>query len=346
MQPMATARSEQVDLSVTPYYHCMTRCVRRAFLCGEDHYSGKNFDHRKEWVRDRLRFLTSLFAIDVCAYAVMSNHLHVVLHVDAERADAWSEAETVRRYTTLYPMSKRRWEAKISKAERGTLLAAWRERLTSISWLMRALSEFIARKANQEEGSRGRFWEGRFKSQALLDEKGLLTCMAYVDLNPVRAGLAKSLEASDFTSIQERLQYMAKKKSQRRKQSAPKTLAALHGQAPSGQSTHIVPMSIEDYIGLLKWTGSVLAPGKRGKLATGPVTTTAPSRTTVPKRHSAQPNMLRERGISPEGWITAMRNQALGTTAFLGSVESLDALAVQRNRKWLRGIGLARQMAA
>lgn len=118
MPPMATARSEQVDLSVTPYYHCMTRCVRRAFLCGEDHYSGKNFDHRKEWVRDRLRFLTSLFAIDVCAYAVMSNHLHVLLHVDAERAAAWSDAEMMRRYTTLYPMSKRRWEAKLSKAER------------------------------------------------------------------------------------------------------------------------------------------------------------------------------------------------------------------------------------
>ena len=337
---MATARSEQVDLSVTSYYHGMTRCVRRAFLCGEDHYSGKNFDHRKEWVRDRLRFLTSLFAIDICAYAVMSNHLHVVLHVDQERSETWSEVETVTRYTALYPMSKRRWEAKLSQAERKKLLSEWRERLTSISWLMRALSEFIARKANQEEGTRGRFWEGRFKSQALLDEKGVLTCMAYVDLNPVRAGLAKTLEASDFTSIQERLQDMAKKKSQRRKRNAPKTLAAMHGQATAGQSKHILPMSIEDYIGLLKWTGSVLAPGKRGKLAAA-----APPRAKA-TQPDAQPTILRERGISPEGWITAMRNQGLGATAFLGSVESLDALAIQRGRKWLRGIGLARQMAA
>jgi len=340
---MATARSEQVDLSVTPYYHCMTRCVRRAFLCGEDHYSGKNFDHRKEWVRDRLRFLSSVFAIDVCAYAVMSNHLHLVLHVDAERAEAWSEAETVTRYTTLYPMAERRWEAKLSQAERKKLLSEWRERLTSISWMMRALSEFIACKANREEGTRGRFWEGRFKSQALLDDAGLLTCMAYVDLNPVRAGLAKTLEASDFTSIQERLQDMAKKKSQRRKQSAPKTLAAMHGQAPSSLSKHILPMSIEDYIGLLKWTGCVVAPGKRGKLAAA-----APTRTTryKPRKIADEPTILRERGISAEGWLAAMHNHTLGTTAFLGSVESLDALAIQRGRKWLRGIGLARQMAA
>jgi len=152
--PMATARSEQIDLSVTPFYHCMTRCVRRAFLCGEDGYSGKNFDHRKVWVRDRLRALAGLFAIDVCAYAVMSNHLHVVLHVNEELAAGFDDDEVVRRYTTLYPMAKVKWELRLPKLERAGLLSEWRNRLTSISWLMRALSEFIARKANKEDWTR------------------------------------------------------------------------------------------------------------------------------------------------------------------------------------------------
>lgn len=160
---MATARSEHLDLSITPYYHCMARCVRRAFLCGKDSYTGENYEHRKAWVRDRLRFLGSLFAIDVCAYAVMSNHLHVVLHVDEERAASWAEEDVVKRYTKLYPMSKAAYEANRPANERAALVALWRSRLCDLSWMMRALNEFIARKANKEDKVRGRFWEGRFK---------------------------------------------------------------------------------------------------------------------------------------------------------------------------------------
>ena len=90
-------------------------------------------------------------------------------------------------------------------------ISLWRGRLSDISWFMRCLNETVARRANKEDDCKGRFWEWRFKSQALLDEKALVTCMAYVDLNPIRLGISESLDSSDFTSIQERLVNHAKK---------------------------------------------------------------------------------------------------------------------------------------
>ena len=201
---MAVARSTQVHLDSTPYYHCVSRCVRRAFLCGEDPVTGKNFDHRKGWLEARLLRLSSVFAVDTCAYAVMSNHFHLVVRVDAARAETWDTEEVVDRYGSLFPMAKTAYEG-LSPRDRKVQVALWRERLSSLSWMMRSLNEWLARKANKEDGCKGRFWEGRFSSQPLLDEQALITCMAYVDLNPVRAGLSKTLEGAEYTSIRARL---------------------------------------------------------------------------------------------------------------------------------------------
>lgn len=108
---MTRSRQEQVHLDSTPFYHCYVRCVRRAFLCGTDHFSGQNFDHRKQWLVSRLRFLSYVYAIDICAYAVMSNHYHVVLHVDKNRALSWSLVEVVERWKQLYnaPVLIEKW---------------------------------------------------------------------------------------------------------------------------------------------------------------------------------------------------------------------------------------------
>ena len=99
---MPQARYRLVDTATTPYYHCISRCVRRAFLCGRDRFTGKNFDHRKQWILDRIQFLSSVFAIDVCAYAIMSNHFHLVLYVDVQSAQDWSSDEVIDRWLSLY----------------------------------------------------------------------------------------------------------------------------------------------------------------------------------------------------------------------------------------------------
>ena len=90
---MTQSRSKQVSLQDTRYYHLISRCVRRAYLCGVDSYSQQNFEHRRQWMVDRIRFLSSVFAIDVAAYAVMSNHYHLVIYVDESEAKAWSDDE-------------------------------------------------------------------------------------------------------------------------------------------------------------------------------------------------------------------------------------------------------------
>jgi len=197
-------RYTQIDIEATPYYHCISRCVRRAFLCGSDRLTGGNFDHRKTWVVEKLAALSAVFAVRICAYAVLSNHFHLVVRLDSERARSWSAAEVVERYGRLFPGLAKLWE-RLCPARQAEQAACWRARLADLSWFMRCLNESIARRANKEDHCTGRFWEGRFRSQALLDGAGLLTCMSYVDLNSIRAGMAKSLEESDFTSIQQRL---------------------------------------------------------------------------------------------------------------------------------------------
>ena len=177
---MPKPRYTQVSLEATPYYHCISRCVRQSWLCG------KKYEHRRQWLEDRLHEASSAFAIDVCAYSIMSNHYHVVLHINIAQAQAWNMDEVIKRWHQLYggfALSQRYLSgATLGKAELATLndeAEIWRERLINVSWLMRTVNERIARQANSEDQCTGRFWEGRGgKPQVLLDEAALAACMA------------------------------------------------------------------------------------------------------------------------------------------------------------------------
>ena len=267
---MTRPRSQIVSLEDTPYYHCVARCVRQAFLCGKDRHSGQNFDHRKPWLLERLKWLAEAFAIDIAAYAVMSNHCHVVLHVDQARSQSWGRDEIIQHWLRLkkgdplvhrYLRGELQSSAEFEQLDRIT--DTWRDRLSSISWFMSCLNEYIARKANREDDCKGRFWEGRFKSQALLDDAALLSCMAYVDLNPIRVGISTTLDGSDFTSIQARIRRFRKGS---RRGSRPPVPRLMPFQAGRGRDERNASLSftLKDYIKLVDWTGRTVRGDKKG----------------------------------------------------------------------------------
>jgi REP element-mobilizing transposase RayT len=182
-------------------------------LCGDDPLTGINYDHRKAWLEDRLRFLAGLFGIDVLNFAILSNHFHLVLRNRPDVVARWSDAEVAVRWLRLCPLRKSpEGPADPTAAEVECVcrdvrrLAVLRRRLSDISWFMRMIAEPIARRANPEDRVSGRFWQGRFRAVKLCDEAAVLACAVYVDLNPIRAGLAETPEASDFTSVQRRIE--------------------------------------------------------------------------------------------------------------------------------------------
>src|SRR5690606_5982451 len=270
---MTYPRKTLISLEDTPYYHVISRCVRRAWLWGVDEYAGRDYSHRKAWVLDRLQQLTSVFAIDVCAYAVMSDHYHLVLHVDRARAHAWSEKEVIERWRELFSIPEiveRSMSGTASEAERSLareFVEQRRQRLYDVSWFMRCLNEYLARRANAEDDCTGRFWEGRFKSQALLDEAGLLTAMAYVDLNPVRAGIAKTPEESEFTSIYDRIKGLRANATPPEEPRTVIPLRAFSDEVEKGAPA--IPYTLRDYLALVDWSGRLIHEDKRGAIDSG-----------------------------------------------------------------------------
>jgi len=300
-------------------------------LWGYDEYAGRDYSHRKHWILDRLAFLVSMFAIDVCAYAVMSNHYHVVLHVDRSRALKWTQQEVVVQWTRLFgtPTLIERWlngkasEAELEKAE--TIIERWRARLYDISWFMRCCNEFLARKANAEDNCTGRFWEGRFKSQALLDEAGLLTAMAYVDLNPLRAGIAPTPAESEFTSIYQRIRELgASGVSEDPEGRLTVPLQPFHQSVTTDRVA--IPFGLNSYLELLDWSGRAILSDKRGFI------------------DGSQPPIMQRLNIEPEAWLEALRPRGNVFGRAMGKLNHLRLHAATLGQSWVRGLRQAEKL--
>jgi REP element-mobilizing transposase RayT len=322
---MPQPRSSQISLSDTPYYHCVSRCVRRSFLCGVDNYSGQSYEHRRGWVEQRLLFLSSVFSIDICAYAVMSNHVHVVLHVDVKQVIGWRDKDIVRRWHLLHKgtLLTQMFVTgdTLSEGQKLTLddtIAEYRRRLHDISWLMRNLNEYIARQANKEDECTGRFWEGRFKSQALLDDAALLSCMAYVDLNPIRAKIADTPDHSDHTSIQQRLESI-------KPPTTNNSLMPFVGN-PRQDMPKGIAFSLKDYCELVDLTGRIIRNDKAGHID-----------------HQQQP-ILQRLGLSDEQWLILTTEFEKHFCYAAGAEQMMNQFKHHTGHQRIRGMGKAKTL--
>ena len=338
---MTIARSRLVQEGHEGTFHCISRCVRSAFLCGHDTATNKNYEHRRKWLYSRLVELSGIFLMDVCGYAVMGNHLHVILRIRPDLSGECSDLEIADRWWRLFP--KRRtvsFQAAEPTEEELALIIAGdgrveelRARLASLSWFMRCLKENIARRANVEDGCTGRFWEGRFKSIALLDQAALLTCLAYVDLNPIRAGMAESPESSAYTSAQERIEA----------RQAEKKLKAVATMKPLDHQTRIelekqskrdqwlcpfmdqphrrgfLDVNLEEYLELLDWTGRQIVEGKKGA---------------IPPYLAP---ILFRLDVDQEQWLFGCRKFGTLFYRVAGKVTCMAQAAREFGHKWLKG---------
>ena len=337
---MPQARKRLVSTEVTPFYHVISRCVRRHFLCGQDPLTGRDYSGRKKEIQDRLALLAEVFAIDVCAYAILSNHYHLVVHIDEQTALEWTDLEVARRWTRLFtgPTLVRAFAAgqALSDTQQQVVrnhVREYRNRLCDLSWFMKCLNEPIARQANAEDNVTGHFWQARFSSQALLDEAAVLTAMAYVDLNPIRAGIAETPEASDFTSIQQRIAdwraRQARKSDRPSKQpesregtaSLDETIVGLLGFAEDGDESPggSIPHSTADYLELVDWSGRAIVAGKKGAIPDG------------------LPPILERLSMRPEQYLAYIRKPKFGFANALGALEKLKAYAGYFEKTFLKG---------
>ncbi|TVR42921.1 MAG: transposase [Planctomycetota bacterium] len=323
---MRQPRERQFDPAAPPWLHCISRCVRRALLCGE------GYEHRKAWIERRLALLARHFAVQIGAYAIMSNHLHLVLRPRPQAALELSDDQVLRAWWALRenedldadPVRASSPEVRgmlEGVAKENGFIERWRGRLGSVSWFMKAIKEPLSRMANREDDCTGAFWEGRFRSVPLLDTAAIATCMVYVDLNPIRAQLATSPETSAFTSVKARIEARA--------------AAAAHGKQVRPQVEHpwLTPvnemtssqegdpgLSLDAYLRLVDGVGRCRRADKAGAIAGDLVA--------IIQRLDAD--------LVPGEWARSMlTSRSLGGSA-LGKVVNLAVEAQRRGVQWLQ----------
>lgn len=319
---MTIPRKQQICLETTRYYHCTVRCVRRGFLCGVDRITNTDYDHRRVWLEERLQHVASVYCIKLCSYAVMDNHYHTVVYIDKEQALNLSDDEVIQRWNILHHLpalvKKNLDGATLTEAELASVkrtVEVWRNRLFGLDWFMKEVNLYMAKRANGEDQCTGHFWESRFKSQALLDEKGLLSAMVYDELNPVRSRSAKTPEQSRHISLKERIKEL---------QNKGQRLPCMHPFIDSlgNQDIAHVPYNLLDYIELVDWTGRELRANKRGHI------------------DEQLPPILERIGMTRQDWLEITTQLERPRSIMIGTKQMIKFIARRRGYTRVSGFSL------
>lgn len=329
-------RGDKIDPSEVQIVHAISRTTRACKLFGDDPLSGNNYDHRKGWIEELIKRFAANFAIDVLSYSVLSTHHHQMLRSRPDIVDHWDDTEVARRWLMICPERKDEDGNPMtpSNAEMDTIrncperLAEIRLRLSDVSWWMRLINQRVAQRANREDGKKGHFFEERFKGIPVIDEESVLACAVYVDLNWIRACLADTLELSDYTSAQRRVESLEAEAQERvlseeaqrlRKQLADSFLAPVDlceadaepGPQPSENGARcsdkgFLPMSSAEYLELLDWSARQMASGKPGRTP------------------DDLPPILQRMGLSPTVWLEVVANFDALFITMAGLPEHID----------------------
>jgi REP element-mobilizing transposase RayT len=313
-------------------------------LLGDKLTNGPDYDQRKDWLLEMLTFLATIFSIDILKYAIMDNHLHLILRNRPDLVQRWSKAKVLRRAMKLFAETFRRrgWYVEPDQPlpkqllENETLIEVMRDRLSDISWLMKVLQERIARRANQQDGVTGHFWAGRYKSERLLDDAAVLACSMYIDLNWIRAKKADLPEKSRFTSAYDRIRGLLARRRKRKGEGikADGFLAPLNvsGDYPRedlaekdlrASDKGIFEMTLEIYLNLLDIVGRMLRTGKRGAIPD----------------HLA--SILERLGIRTEYFADCVETYDRWARRMVGAENKLRQAAEKIKQKWLQGVSKA-----
>ncbi len=254
---MTLSRSGQNPPISIPFYHCIGQYVTRSFVCADSIASQHPFEQHGHLTTAALAKLSSIFAVTVCAYAVMHNYYHLVLSVDYDAAKSWSDTDVLDRWCQLFPspLLVQRFRNGELLMDAENLMVAdriklYRSRLCDLSWFTRCLNENTFGKVNTHAGDKNRLWGTRFNTEILSSESAIISCMAYIDLTQVRAGVAKTLAQSDYTSAQQRI---IQSDGTRRSKHQTGCFPELSSFEQNAKHNLNMPCSNSDYLGLIDW---------------------------------------------------------------------------------------------
>lgn len=323
---MTQARYRQICLGETSYYHCSSQCVSNAYLCGNDPASIKNYDHRRKWMTDKLAQLSRMFAIKVCSYAILHNRYSLVVCVNQNVAKSLSDQDVVARWSICFKVPqvvKSVLEGKSINNEdyikAHCLIDTWRHRLSDLSWFMRLLNECIARRANSEDGCKGKFWKGRYKSQALLDDAALIACMSYIDMLPE---CSRQESMGDTQGVSSLSYHTCGIKKPERSEPLKLQLAPFK----RNNESFSLPCTYHEYKNLIIWTKQALIT-KRKWYVPGQCRT-----------------FLNNIGINANIWLDFVSHYHRFFNQAVGSYGNMRKLSVKQGKRHLRGMLAAKKL--